>query len=100
MRLKDEVDLVKEDRLDLVARLMNARVMGTFLLKAYHALRSYGVDFMKLPEWLDQTELEEANRLKPHAAQWKVINYFTKLENALRAAIRRKQFKVHGPDDQ
>ncbi|WP_269929960.1 hypothetical protein [Aminobacter sp. HY435] len=95
MRLKDEVDFVKEDRQDLVARLMGAQAMGHFLLNAYSALRSYGVDFMKLPEWQDQKELEDAAKLKPHAAQWKVLNYTTRLENALKAAIRRKQFKVH-----
>lgn len=95
MSLKDEVDYVKEDRQDLVARLMGAQAMGHFLLNAYSALKSYGVDFMKLPEWQDQTELEEAAKLKPHAAQWKVLNYMTRLENALRAAIRRRQFKVH-----
>lgn len=95
MRLNDEVDLNKEDRQDLIARIMSAQAMGRFLLSGYHALRSYGVDFMKLPEWLDQSPLEEAARLKPHAAQWAILNYFTRLENALKAAIRRKGFKVH-----
>jgi len=101
MRLQDEEDYAKADRQDLVARLMHAQAFGQFVLKAYNALRSYGVDFMKLPEWQDQTELEEAARLKPHAAQPKIIDYFVRLDHALRAAIRRKQFKVFtkDPDD-
>lgn len=99
MRLKDEEDYSKADRQDLVARLMHAQIFGQFLLKGYQALRSYGVDFMRLPEWQDQTELEEAAKLKPHAAQSRIVAYFVRLENALRAAIRRKQFKVHTKDE-
>lgn len=85
---------MREDRQDLVARMMGAQALAQFLMKAYTALRSYGVDYMVLPEWSDQTELDEAQRLKPHAAQGRIIAYFQRLENALSAAIRRKQFKL------
>lgn len=95
MRLNDEVDYVKADRQDLVARLMSAQAMGHFLLYAYDMLRSYGVDFKKLPEWNDQTELEEAAKLKPHAGLPRNIGWIQRLENALRAAVRRKQFKLY-----
>lgn len=93
MTPKDEEDYVREDRQDLVARLMQAQAFAQFLLRAYNALRSYGVDSMNLPEWKDQKALEEAARMKPHAAQGRIIAYFQRLENALSAAIRRKQFK-------
>ncbi len=93
--MKDEVDYVKEDREDLLARLMGAQSLAQFLLKAYSALQSYGVDFKKLPEWKDQQELEDARRLKPHASQGKIIGYFERLESGLRASIRRAQMKLH-----
>lgn len=100
--MNEEKDYVKEDRQDLVARLMGAQAMAQFLLRAYTAFRSYGVDFMHLPEWKDTTALDEARKLKPHVAQGKIMAYFTRLENALSAAIRRKQFKLSvfdKPDD-
>jgi NAD(P)H-nitrite reductase large subunit len=92
--LKDEQNYVKEDRADLVARVMAAQEMARFLLKGYSMLRSYGVDFMKLPEWIDQSDLDEARKLKPHRAQEKIIAYFQRLNHALSAAVRRKQFRV------
>ena len=92
--LKDELNYVKEDRADLVARLMAAQEMGRFLLRGYQMLKSYGVDFMSLPEWTDQADLDEARKLKPHRAQEKIIGYFQRLNHALSAAVRRKQFRV------
>jgi hypothetical protein len=94
MDLPDETDYAKQDRQDLVARLMSAQAAVQFLLRAYHAFRSYGVDFMKLPEW-NMEALRDAHKLKPHQAQPRVIAFWTRLENALSAAIRRKQFKLH-----
>lgn len=92
--MQDETNYNKADRQDLVARLMHAQAFGHFLLSAYNALRSYGVDFMKLKEWQDQSDLDKAARLVPHAAQPIIVGYFVRLENALKAAIRRKQFRL------
>ena len=61
------------------------------VLAGYQALRSYGVDFMSLREWKDVDEIDEARKLKPQAAVHKIIAYCTRLENAIKAAIRRKQ---------
>lgn len=94
MKFKDEEDYKKEDPQDTAARLMGSQMLAQFLLKAYSMLRSYGVDFMKLPEWKDQRELDDALKLKPHAAQHKIGLYFQKLNNALTAAVRRASFKV------
>lgn len=94
MKYKDEGDYEREDKQDLTARLMGAQMLSQFLMRAYTILRSYGVDFMKLPEWTNQNELDEAMKLKPHAAQHKIGHYFQKLNNALTAAVRRASFKV------
>lgn len=94
--LKDEVDYVKEDREDLVARLTSAQAFGNFLLKAYDALLHYGINYKLLPEWVNgNATLDDARKLKPHAAQWTIINWIVTMENALKAAIRRKQFVLH-----
>ncbi len=100
MTPKDEIDYVKEDRQDLVARLMGAQALGNFLLRAYDALKNYGVDFKSLPEWERCIAIwDEAAKLKPHAAQWSIVNSILTLENGLKAAIRRKQFKLHNVID-
>lgn len=93
--LKQEVDLIQEEKQDLLARLMGAQAMGRFLLRAYHAFKNYSVDFLTLPEWLNNEQLDRARKMRPHAAQHHIIDYFMKLENALTAAIRRKQFSLH-----
>lgn len=88
-------DFDKEDRQDLVARLMGAQALGHFLFKAYDALKNYGVDFKELKEWARAVEVwDEARKLKPHAAQWSILNSITTLENGLKAAIRRTQFRL------
>lgn len=73
---------------------MTSQMFGQVLLKGYSALRSYGVDFMKLPEWSDNAVLDEARKLKPHKGAEKIINYLIRLENAISAAIRRTQIKA------
>lgn len=98
MSIKDETDYVKEDRADLVARLMAAQEMGKFLLRGYDALLHYGVNFKNLPEWKDQSALDEAARLKPHRGQEAIVHYFQRLTHALSAAVRRKQFRVVNED--
>ncbi|MDG4856412.1 hypothetical protein [Mesorhizobium sp. WSM4982] len=95
MSLNDEIDYIKLEKEDLVARLMGAQMLTRFVLRGYSAQVSYGVNFMDLPEWKDMAALEEAYKLRPYAAQWKVVAWMERLDNALSAAIRRKQFKLH-----
>ncbi len=95
MRLEDELDYRVEDRQDLIARLMQAQALNVFLLKAYAAAANWGVNFKGLKEWQDQSELDDVHKLKPHQAQQKIINYMSRLDSALDAAIRRAQFKLH-----
>lgn len=93
--LKDETNYVDEDRKDLVARLMGAQMLGQFMFRAYDALKNYGVDFKALPEWTKAVaEWDEARKLKAHAAQWKIGNSIQLLEHGLKAAVRRKQFRL------
>lgn len=91
---KDEGDLLKEGEADLRARIMTSQMFAQVLLKGYHALRSYGVDFMALREWKENAILDEARKLKPVPASEKIIHYLCRLENAISAAIRRKQIKT------
>lgn len=93
--LKDETNYVDEDRQDLVSRLMSAQALDQFLFSAYDALKHYGVDFKSLPEWEWAVgEWQEARRLKPHRAQEKIIASIMRLDHALKAAVKRKQFKL------
>lgn len=85
---------VPEDRAELAARLTAARALSQFLLRAYNVLRHYGVNFMDLPEWNDTADLDKAARLKPSQGGPLTIQWLTRLEHALTAAIRRKSFRV------
>jgi hypothetical protein len=93
-RLNDEIDYANADRADLVARLMGAQMMARFVLRGYNAKKNYDVDFMALPEWLDMAALDEAYKLRPYAAQWKVVAWMERLDNALSAAIQRKKMSL------
>lgn len=87
-------DHMKLEKEDLVARLMGARLLAQFILKGYAAKVNYDVDFQKLPEWQDVQDLEETYKLRPHAAQWKIAAWIGRLDRALDAAIRRRQFQL------
>lgn len=79
----------------LLARLVSAQALNQFLLNAHMALKAHGVDFMSLPEWQDQTEIDEALTLKnPMRAQDRIVSYIGRMENALSAAVRRKQMRL------
>lgn len=90
----DSIDHMRLEKEDLVARLMGAQMFARFILKGYSARVSYDVDFMKLPEWQDMQGLEETYKLRPYAAQWKVAAWIGRLDRALDAAIRRRQFQL------
>lgn len=93
--MKEEFEYLIEERADLIARIMGAQALNQFLMRAYSVMRSYEVDFMELPEWKDQSTIDKALKLKPRAAQELIIAYISRLENALSAAVRRKQFRLH-----
>lgn len=93
-RLNDEIDYATADRADLVARLMGAQMMARFVLRGYNAKKNYDVDFMALREWQDMETLDEAYKLRPYAAQWAVVSWLERLDNALTAAIQRKKMSL------
>lgn len=66
------------------------------VIAGYHALRSYGVDFMALPEYSQLGELEEAKKLKPKHMAEATVNFCNRLRNAITAAVNRKtNIKLH-----
>jgi hypothetical protein len=95
MNLKDEEDYLKENAGELRSRLMSYQFFAQVLLKGYAALLNYGVNFMDLPEWKDDEALNEARKLKPEKGSEKIVSWLTRLENAIAAAVRRKQFRVN-----
>lgn len=59
-------------------------------------MRSYGVDMMSLREWSEIGVLEDAKRLTPKHMAEATVNFCSRLSNAIRAAINRKQnVKLH-----
>lgn len=91
---KTITDYVVEDREDLVARCEAAQRFARFLMEAYDARQAYGVDFKTLEEWADRSPLEDARKLRPHAAQMKIAAYFEGLTSSLRAAVQRKKLTL------
>jgi hypothetical protein len=94
MILKDEQDYLKETSGDLRARLMAYQTFSKVLLTAYDALLNWGVNFKSLPEWQDMGDLDEAVKLKPDKGAEKTTGWLIRLEHAIQAAVRRKQFSL------
>lgn len=92
--LHNELDYEKANREDIVARLMAAQSFAQLLLKAFDALVTFGVNFKTLPEWSDMTTLERAAKMRPVTGTPLIIGWFSKLDSALDAAVRRKQFRL------
>jgi len=68
------------------------RMYGQVQHTAYDALLSYGVNYKTLPEYKQMaTVAERSTQLKPGPAQEYIIAFLSRLENAIKAAIRRKQ---------
>jgi hypothetical protein len=91
MDKNDKPLLTHDDELDLRARVTVAHYFAHVLLQGYNALRSHGVDFMRLREWKENSILEEAWKLKPTAAQSHIMGYLERLSHAITAAVKRKQ---------
>lgn len=82
---------VVEEREDLLARVMWANQWGHFLEEAFDVYMAHRVNYRDLPEYKDRSALEAARKLRPHAAQMKILAYIEELRSALKAAVRRKQ---------
>lgn len=68
---------------------------------AYDALRSWSIDFMKLPEYglgypaFNSNKVDAVDKLPLSQARNVYIEWINKVSTGIRAAVRRKQFKVH-----
>lgn len=95
MDLKDQQDYEKEDRRNLVLRLLRAQVWADFMGRAYDALLSFGVNFKNLPEYQDTDMLDHADELQPEQGQAVIVEWITRLKHSLEAMVRRKQLVLH-----
>lgn len=94
-RLREEVASLSKMVTEQGIRLTLAQAWIDFYQYAYDALRAYGVDFKRLNEFHKVGLIEEARELPITQARAKIITYIGELRNGVRAAIRRKNFKVH-----
>lgn len=94
-RLREEVNSLNKMVHEQGIRLTLAQAWVDFYQFAYDMFRAYGVDFKSLKEFEDTAVLDEAMELPMSQGQVKIIEYLGRLRSAVRAAIRRKQFRVH-----
>lgn len=77
----------------LRARMASALAWAHLMRYAYDALRSYGVDYQKLPAYHQTELLEQAGAMVEHRGQPMVLEYIRRLHNDIRAAIRRQSMR-------
>jgi hypothetical protein len=93
-RLQKEIAEVRKEVEQLGVRLTLAQAWVGFLHFAYDALLHHGVNYRTLKEYANSTELDDAQKLPLTAARDKIILWLGRLQSAIHAATRRKQFKV------
>jgi hypothetical protein len=86
--------LRKENRLQAVKLNILYAFIGV-LRRGYDALLHHGVNYQSLPEYKMDRPLDDMRGKALSAAQSDAITWLGRLESAIAAAIRRKQFKVH-----
>lgn len=94
-RLEKELRAVRKDVEELGVRLTLAQAWVGFLNFAYDALLHHGVNYRTLKEYSQSTELDDAQKLPLSKARDKITMWLGKLQSAIHATVRRKQFKVH-----
>lgn len=89
-----EHPLVEENR-KLAFHLTAAQAFVNLWKAGFDALVTHGINFKLLPEYLDDHLLDEAIKpgIEPTHARSKVMTYVGRVESAIRAAVRRKQFR-------
>jgi hypothetical protein len=93
--LKSEVDGLRRQVNEQEVRLTLAQAWVNFLRFAYDALLHHEVNYKILKEVKDTRTLDEAEDLPVTAARNVIAEYLGRCQNAIKAAIRRKNFKVH-----
>ena len=94
-RLANEVKELRKEVNEQGVRLTLAQAWINLYQYAYDALLHYGVNFKSLKEFGDNSEVDEAMQMGVTAGRNKITAYLGKLHNAIRAAVNRKQFKLH-----
>lgn len=97
-RLQRELEEVRKEVNTLGVRLTLAQAWVGFLNFAYDALLHHGVNYRTLKEYANSTELDDAQKLPITAARDKIVSWLGRLQSAISATVRRKQFKVHQHD--
>lgn len=94
-RLQADVDQLRKQVDQQEVRLTLAQAWIGLYQYAYDALLHYGVNFRSLKEFANTSVLDEALQMPLSQARNKIVEYLGGLKNAIRAAVNRKQFKVH-----
>ncbi|MER9178952.1 hypothetical protein [Mesorhizobium sp. M0767] len=97
-RLQREIAEVRKEVDSLGVRLTLAQAWVGFLNFAYDALLHNGVNYRSLKEYSNSTELDDAQKLPLSEARNKIVGWLERLQSAISAAVRRKNFKVHEHD--
>lgn len=78
----------------LQLRLTMVQAFAQMLGKAYDALLNWGINYRNLPEFADYEEVaEKVNTLPIERGRALFVTWVGKVEGAIAAAIRRKQFR-------
>lgn len=93
--LRSELEGLRKQVQSQEVRLTLAQSWVQFLMRAYDALLHYGVNYRDLKEIQDTRGIDDAQDMPITKARDIIIDYLKRGDSAIRAAIRRKSFKVH-----
>lgn len=93
-RLKEDLEQVKKSLNILEVRVTLAQLWVGLYTKAYDALLHYGVNFRELPEYKDDTTIDEVQDLPITQARNRLTGWIGKVHNGIEAAIKRKGFHI------
>jgi hypothetical protein len=97
-KIQKELAEVRKDVETLGVRLTLAQAWVGFLHFAYDALLYHGVNYRTLREYVNSTDLDDAQKLPVTQARDKITGWLGRLQSGINAAVRRKNFKVHEHD--
>lgn len=91
--MPDDIDPhTAEDRI-IRARLTMLQAFGHMMHEAFDAMLHHSVNYRDIPEYRDQTLLEEASKVPLTRGVDKYLAWIGKVTNGIRAAVRRKSFR-------
>lgn len=100
--LRKEVPALRQELEENGIRLTLAHGWIQVLREAYDALLHWGINFKALKEYGDgypsfngTSEQDHVDKLPISKAQRVYVDWFRKVTNAIKASVRRKQWKVH-----